>query len=187
MKYEKQIKFTIKQILDSKDAMRVRYVVWDMSKEIKKKHIGKPSWEKPVIVSKITESREKIKRYTPKRFNELLRGRDYETAATHLIWMIALYKSLISYAKINESKLMKLGVTIDELDKINLAKEMRNRYVHDGGVVETKFIKVFNNVMKREPQISEGIILPEVKDIEEWNDIIIKITREIQKDLEFTL
>ena len=198
---EAQLKQIIKWVRDSKDAMRIKYEVWNRSKEIVKKHKKKRSWTQKVIVSRITASTKPLVRYTPERFNELLINRDHETAVNHLVWILSLWEALIKHVLVKKYRVPKKIMKETKIDgfllflsfkrfiskkerrELKVAQVFRNSFVHNGGQATEKEIRYYKNLRKgKRPLVVNGILNPNLRDIEPWNDMIINSTEKMIKE-----
>ncbi len=193
---KKPLKQIIKWLKDSKDASRSKYVVHDIARQIRTNHYGKPTWNTPVVPSFVPASLERIKLFKPRIFNALLTRRDHEIAASGFVWAVSLFEAIMKHTleqeEIKPSKkyydiddfasFLRKDVIDDQEEKIlRLVKKYRNCLVHDGGVAPKELITDFKKIKGKRPLFANGILVPNLHDIEPWHDLIINITERVVK------
>jgi len=180
--------------------------IWQHSEKIKSHFQNTGEWNKKISFQLPLSKNNVEHYYTPYQLYSILTSRDGEFTIGHLLTLFSLFEDLLNQSsKIlcsselttskweNMKNFFKEDKTkdilfINEINELNLAKKTRNCYIHTGGKIDSEWIKAYKEV-KGDPIVSIGDELnkgfPNIfHQIEEWNELIMKISSRIKTKIE---
>ena len=68
--------------------------------------------------------------------------------------------------------------------ELRLAKKSRNQYIHNGNKPDEDWFGLYEEVRGKRPAYIEGHPLPVIMhDVEDWTDLIVRITENLERSL----
>ena len=202
------IQNTINEINESEDKWKVYYAaVWQWSVELTKKYKNNNFWDNSIeILCYLPASKRAPISLPPEKLHDVLTHLDHEIVIKHLNNIFSLVEKLVNdvcdliypgksldFSKYeNLVKFLKSQGGFNEIDfkltdhqylELKLAKETRNCFIH-GRKANSRWVSAYWASRKKEPEYKDGDeMILRVPDVEDWQDIITKVTNEIQSHL----
>ena len=198
-----KIEKLINKIEEADDRWKALYMAtWDLKGHLDDFRKKQPEfWEKKVGFG-LPACRKGLKKYIPKRLQEISMSRDGEITVNHLQTLFSLLEKLckeIYYHECNKNIMFRNReeiieflserkfLLIDEQNKFRLAGQTRNCVIHNDGEVDSKWNEDFEKLNDKKSPHKEGDDLRyivKIPDIEEYNDFFLKIVERIKIRLE---
>ncbi|MFA7707860.1 MAG: hypothetical protein WCX73_02840 [Candidatus Pacearchaeota archaeon] len=206
MEIPKEILSIIDRINKSEDNWKAIYMgVWGYYFQLKAKFENTSEWNRPHKLG-LPAFRRGYHEYTPNQLCSILTSKDIEITFEHLIILFSLFEELLNKSSEilfgteldtsqwrNMKKFFEEESTLDILSEesmkeLNLAKQTRNCYVHNGGKIDQIWLDSCNKIEEK----SMELIGKNLEDgfqnlfhrIEEWHDLIIEATNKIKEKIE---
>jgi len=195
------IEALISQIKESEHRWKALYMAtWGESYRVKEKYENTPLWEMPLALG-LPASKNKYHIFSSAQyFHNILVTRDGEIALNHMTTMLSLLEKLVKefrrYKYPNEEplntgkrnvlvKFLKdYGFLLEEEEmEFRLAGETRNCVVHNGHVMDDRWLQAYSNARNASfltmitTDLYRAVRLPQV---EEWHQLFFRITERIE-------
>jgi len=168
----------IKRINQSEKTWKSQYMaIWICIGHLRNNYQGTSLWEKKINYG-LPASKKKYYSYTPNELVNALGPRDGELKFIHLVNIFSLFKSI-------PKEFREEVPSLEEKGELDLAYETRNCYIHKNNKIDHRLIKAYKKARgESKTDLNEGEDIHKVfKDlfhqIEEWHELIIKISNKI--------